>query len=105
MREAGDGEAEEDPWTVVTKTQLYEYDWPRGGMFIWIRMLFASHPLLGRPLPPPSDGGDPDDPERLYMNVEVSGLPKDGPFREQMKTARDQFKNHFGDKLPAEFAK
>jgi hypothetical protein len=46
-------------------------------------------------------GGDPDDPERLYMNVEVSGLPKDGPFREPMKIARDQFKNHFGDKLPA----
>ena len=46
-------------------------------------------------------GGDPDDPDRLYMNVEVSGLPKDGPYRAQLKTARDQFKSHFGDALPA----
>jgi hypothetical protein len=47
--------ADADAWTVVTKTQLYEYDWPRGGMFIWLRMLFDSHPLLGRPLPPPKE--------------------------------------------------
>jgi hypothetical protein len=46
-------------------------------------------------------GGDIDDPDRLYMNVEVSGLPKEGPFRPQLKMARDQFKGFFGDALPA----
>jgi hypothetical protein len=51
-------------------------------------------------------GGDPGDPDRLYLNVEVSGLPKDGLFkdglfREKLKMARDQFKSHFGDALPA----
>jgi hypothetical protein len=46
-------------------------------------------------------GGDLNDPDRLYMNVEVSGLPKDGPFRAQLKKARDQFKAYFGNHLPA----
>lgn len=48
-----DAETEVERWTVVTKTQLYEYDWPRGGMFIWIRMLFETHPLFERPFPAP----------------------------------------------------
>ena len=46
-------------------------------------------------------GGDPDDAARLYMNVEVSGLPPAGdPFRDPLKKARDQFKNHLGVSLP-----
>jgi len=46
-------------------------------------------------------GGDPDDPDRLYMNVEVSGLPPVGdPFREPLQKARDQFKKFFGAHLP-----
>src|SRR5262245_47036526 len=46
-------------------------------------------------------GGDPDDPDRLYMNVEVSGLPPVGnPFRAQLQTAREQFKKFFGAHLP-----
>ncbi|KAK7953961.1 hypothetical protein PG996_014847 [Apiospora saccharicola] len=32
-------------WGVITKTQLYEFDWPRGGMFLWMRMHFEQHPL------------------------------------------------------------
>ncbi|KAK8034413.1 aromatic amino acid aminotransferase [Apiospora rasikravindrae] len=32
-------------WGVITKTQLYEFDWPRGGMFLWMRMRFEQHPL------------------------------------------------------------
>ncbi|KAH7361975.1 aromatic amino acid aminotransferase 1 [Plectosphaerella cucumerina] len=32
-------------WGVVTKTRLYSFDWPAGGMFIWIRLHFESHPL------------------------------------------------------------
>jgi hypothetical protein len=46
-------------------------------------------------------GGDPDDPDRLYMNVEVSEIPKDGPYRAQLKTARDQLKSQVGDAFPA----
>lgn len=34
-------------WGVITKTQLYEFSWPRGGMFIWLRMFFEDHPLWG----------------------------------------------------------
>lgn len=32
-------------WGVITKTQLISFDWPRGGMFVWIRIHFESHPL------------------------------------------------------------
>jgi len=46
-------------------------------------------------------GGQPEDPERLYMNVEVAGLPPVGnPFREPLQKARDQFKSFFGAHLP-----
>lgn len=46
-------------------------------------------------------GGDLDDPERLYMNVEVAGLPPVGnPFRVPLQKARDQFKSFFGAHLP-----
>jgi DNA-binding transcriptional MocR family regulator len=37
-------ESDQD-WGVITKTQLYEFDWPRGGMFIWVRMNYETHPL------------------------------------------------------------
>ncbi|KIH88382.1 aromatic amino acid aminotransferase [Sporothrix brasiliensis 5110] len=36
-------------WGVITKTQLYSYDWPRGGMFVWIRLHFEVHPLWQAP--------------------------------------------------------
>jgi DNA-binding transcriptional MocR family regulator len=36
---------EDSEWGVVTKTPLYSYSWPRGGMFVWMRMHFESHPL------------------------------------------------------------
>ncbi|KAL2191900.1 PLP-dependent transferase [Thermothelomyces heterothallicus CBS 203.75] len=29
----------------VSKTTLYSFRWPRGGMFIWVRMHLESHPL------------------------------------------------------------
>ncbi|KAI3324995.1 aromatic amino acid aminotransferase 1 [Xylariaceae sp. AK1471] len=34
-------------WGVITKTKLYEFDWPRGGMFLWLKMYFETHPLFG----------------------------------------------------------
>ena len=32
-------------WGVITKTPLFSFDWPRGGMFLWLRMNFEAHPL------------------------------------------------------------
>ncbi|KAJ0114735.1 hypothetical protein J7T55_004476 [Diaporthe amygdali] len=40
---------------VLTKTQLYDFSWPRGGMFVWIRVFFEQHPLFGAAS---SDGKD-----------------------------------------------
>ncbi|OTA24086.1 hypothetical protein BTJ68_11943 [Hortaea werneckii EXF-2000] len=36
---------EDDEWAVIETTPLYSFDWPVGGMFIWLRIHFASHPL------------------------------------------------------------
>lgn len=35
----------EDEWSVVEKKQLYSFDWPIGGMFIWLKVHFEEHPL------------------------------------------------------------
>jgi DNA-binding transcriptional MocR family regulator len=32
-------------WGVITKTRLMSFNWPRGGMFIWLRIHFEEHPL------------------------------------------------------------
>ncbi|KAI5862770.1 aromatic amino acid aminotransferase [Durotheca rogersii] len=32
-------------WGVITKTRLYDFRWPRGGMFVWVRLRFETHPL------------------------------------------------------------
>jgi hypothetical protein len=34
-----------------------------------------------------------------FINVEISGLPKSGPFRAQLKQARETFENFFGDNI------
>ena len=34
-----------DGWSVVEKTQMLAFEWPVGGMFIWLRILFENHPL------------------------------------------------------------
>ncbi|KAF5023805.1 hypothetical protein F66182_4113 [Fusarium sp. NRRL 66182] len=33
-------------WDVITKTRLLDFDWPRGGMFVWLRIHFEKHPLF-----------------------------------------------------------
>ncbi|KAK4565698.1 hypothetical protein LTR86_003546 [Recurvomyces mirabilis] len=40
-----DGEEDEDEWSVVEKQQIFSFDWPVGGMFVWLKILFESHPL------------------------------------------------------------
>ncbi|KAH7071526.1 pyridoxal phosphate-dependent transferase [Paraphoma chrysanthemicola] len=36
---------EDEEWAVVEKTQIYSFVRPLGGMFVWIRFDFSSHPL------------------------------------------------------------
>ena len=36
---------DEDEWAVVEKTQIYDFVRPLGGMFVWVRFDFSSHPL------------------------------------------------------------
>lgn len=39
---------EESDWAVVSKVQMYEFDWPRAGMFVWIKTHLENHPLWGK---------------------------------------------------------
>lgn len=34
---------------VLTGARLYDFRWPRGGMFVWLRVYLEDHPLYGRP--------------------------------------------------------
>lgn len=36
---------DEDEWHVIEKTRMFSFVWPVGGMFIWLKVLFESHPL------------------------------------------------------------
>lgn len=38
----------ESDWAVISKTKMYSFDWPRGGMFVWVQMHFDSHPLASK---------------------------------------------------------
>ena len=38
-------EGDMDEWSIVEKIQIYDFAWPLGGMFVWLRMNFESHPL------------------------------------------------------------
>lgn len=40
-----------DEWFVVEKTQIYDFARPRGGMFVWVRFDFTTHPLK-KAIPP-----------------------------------------------------
>lgn len=43
LAEDSDGDADE--WSVIEKQQIYSFDWPVGGMFIWLQVHFSEHPL------------------------------------------------------------
>ncbi|KAE8380773.1 aromatic amino acid aminotransferase [Aspergillus bertholletiae] len=38
----------EESWEVVDKVQMYDFSWPTGGMFVWIKLRLDTHPLQGR---------------------------------------------------------
>lgn len=39
---------DDDEWSVVEKTRMYSFDWPVGGMFIWLRVHYENHPLANK---------------------------------------------------------
>jgi DNA-binding transcriptional MocR family regulator len=38
----------ESDWAVISKTEMYTFDWPHGGMFVWVCMCFDTHPLASQ---------------------------------------------------------
>lgn len=34
-----------DGWEVVNRVQMFDFVWPKAGMFTWIQVLFENHPL------------------------------------------------------------
>ncbi|KAL4758997.1 putative aromatic amino acid aminotransferase [Aspergillus foveolatus] len=36
---------DEDSWEVLVKVQMYDFAWPTGGMFVWVKVNYESHPL------------------------------------------------------------
>ncbi|EGS18197.1 aromatic amino acid aminotransferase-like protein [Thermochaetoides thermophila DSM 1495] len=42
----------DDDFLLVTKSPLYTFTYPAGGMFIWLRLNFPTHPLYSIPPPP-----------------------------------------------------
>jgi len=39
---------DDEEWNVVEKTRIYDFVRPMGGMFIWVRFDFTSHPLASK---------------------------------------------------------
>jgi DNA-binding transcriptional MocR family regulator len=37
----------DDEWAVVSKVRMYDFGWPRAGMFVWLRFELETHPLFG----------------------------------------------------------
>lgn len=37
-----------DEWEVVDRVQMFDFVWPKAGMFTWIEVLFENHPLQSR---------------------------------------------------------
>ncbi|KAL6233946.1 hypothetical protein BDW75DRAFT_213749 [Aspergillus navahoensis] len=36
---------DEESWEVLDKVQMYDFAWPTGGMFVWVKVNYESHPL------------------------------------------------------------
>lgn len=43
-----DSASDDDDWAVVEKSTIYSFDWPVGGMFIWLKLNFETHPLASK---------------------------------------------------------
>ena len=40
-----------EEWSVVNTVQMYDFVWPLGGMFIWMKLNFQTHPLWKKTTP------------------------------------------------------
>ncbi|KZF20148.1 PLP-dependent transferase [Xylona heveae TC161] len=43
---ADQDDSDDDEWHAVDKVQMYTFDWPAGGMFLWLKVDFSTHPLV-----------------------------------------------------------
>ncbi|PYH45765.1 PLP-dependent transferase [Aspergillus saccharolyticus JOP 1030-1] len=41
-----DADADAGTWEVLDKVQMYDFTWPMGGMFVWLKISIETHPLL-----------------------------------------------------------
>jgi len=39
--------ASESDWAILSKVQMYDFDWPSAGMFVWVHIHFSTHQLWG----------------------------------------------------------
>ncbi|KAI9884186.1 MAG: hypothetical protein M1823_004025 [Watsoniomyces obsoletus] len=37
-----------DSWNIVHKVPMYDFHWPQGGMFVWLKLNLSSHPLYSQ---------------------------------------------------------
>ena len=43
------GHRSDAEWSLVNTTTMYSFQWPMGGMFVWVRIHFETHPLFDDP--------------------------------------------------------
>lgn len=41
----GPSEEEEEEWSIIEKVQVFDFVWPMGGMFLWLKVNYEAHPL------------------------------------------------------------
>lgn len=41
-------DADADSWSMINKVPMYDFERPMAGMFVWIKVRYDTHPLLGR---------------------------------------------------------
>ena len=45
---AFDSDDADEDFQLVSKTQMYDFAYPMAGMFLWMRIIFSTHPLFGQ---------------------------------------------------------
>lgn len=49
VHDDSDSNIEEDSeWESIERIPMYDFSWPAGGMFVWLRVRLDNHPLRGR---------------------------------------------------------
>ncbi|KAI9783383.1 MAG: hypothetical protein M1839_003918 [Geoglossum umbratile] len=42
------GNTTTESWNIINKVQMYSFIWPRGGMFVWVKINLSTHPLYAK---------------------------------------------------------